>query len=871
MILFIIVITKSKKHLTAELRLVSRAVASSTLLSLLLFLSVSLAYASTGQVTRQDENASNESTTDEQQLVIEVNGQVLTGPFSLSQRRGKRIFLPIGSIAKALGDTLTIKTSAQIVEVRRQTGEVIELDLQLKQIRENGSPVLNFTDTGDINLSLNTDELMLPIEWLAALFGAAAHIDTEANVIRILKESTGGSVTSRAGESHGNLEIYNVDYDYNFNSYSGFNSHNLTLRSMGRIGNGRFNLITHSGKGNNNLLGPLRGGTFSYENEKEQRFMAGDLGTGSDLQFFSSNLRGAWTQIPLRGTLVTAFAGRTMSGSLPLPAFSIEESEIIQKHNNGLKYDTTVMGGYATFGSKAGSQIINKSWLVSAGGMKFNGANRSGVMLSAASNYISRKARLQGDFAFGNFKGRQNDETEVKGTGLAADVSGSYDLTEKLTVQGRYTYVSKNFLSPQAGTSSPVRLMAAGVSWSPTTWISTSFYSSLVKRPGSNSTDKNVVATLSLNPRGSMPSIFISHTQSSNSQISKSAFTTINASKDFSRFRAFVNVSRMQIAKNTSLNAQAGASLRLNESNNLVVTQSFGSKGSTSGTADWYSSSLFNNRLNFGGGIGYSRSTQSQFALTERLSASVRLPRETSLQVTYSHNQGGSQLQVSVRGSLFRKSNSQMLTDAPVKEIKSFGSASGRVYQDVNLNGKFDPGTDQTQSNVQIRIDGNLYATSDENGIFRIDNVKVGEHEIYMDLLSVRADLTILDKERRQFTLESGRDSLIDFRLVRTGRVTGVIWNDSNENGIMDVGEEPLTDARVVASSNRDSLSDENGVFTIGDLTPGEHTIIIDEKTLPNGMKSANSSITVKIAAGKETDGIKVPVILIPAEVKRFD
>jgi hypothetical protein len=212
-----------------------------------------------------------------------------------------------------------------------------------------------------------------------------------------------------------------------------------------------------------------------------------------------------------------------------------------------------------------------------------------------------------------------------------------------------------------------------------------------------------------------------------------------------------------------------------------------------------------------------------------------------------------------------------MLTDASVKEIKSFGSASGRVYQDVNLNGKFDPGTDQTQSNVQIRIDGNLYATSDENGIFRIDNVKVGEHEIYMDLLSVRADLTILDKERRRFTLEPGRDSLIDFRLVRTGRVTGVIWNDSNENGIMDAGEEPLTDARIVASSNRDSLSDENGVFTIGDLTPGEHTIIIDEKTLPNGMKSANSSITVKIAAGKETNGIKVPVILIPAEVKRFD
>jgi hypothetical protein len=414
--------------------------------------------------------------------------------------------------------------------------------------------------------------------------------------------------------------------------------------------------------------------------------------------------------------------------------------------------------------------------------------------------------------------------------------------------------------------------MAAGASWRSASWISASLYSSLVKRPGiNNSTDKNFVGTLSLTPRGSMPSVFISHSQSNSTQTSKSAFTTVNVSKDFSRLRAFVNASRIQIAGSTSVTAQAGASLRINYANNLTITQSIGSRGSISGTADWYGSGLFNNRLSLGGGIGYTKSNQSQFALAQRVSASVRLPRQASLQFTYSHNQGGSQLQISMRGSLFSKSNAHMLSDAPIKEIKNFGSASGRVYQDVNLNGKFDPGTDQAQANVQIRIDGNLYATSDENGIFRINNVKVGEHEIYMDLLSVRADLTILDKERRKFILDSGRDSLIDFRLVRTGRVSGIVWNDTNENGKMDAGEEPLTDVRLVTSSNRDALTDENGVFTIGDLTPGEHTILIDEKTLPNGTKSGVSLVTIRVDAGKESDGIKLPVILIPAEVKRFN
>jgi hypothetical protein len=67
-----------------------------------------------------------------------------------------------------------------------------------------------------------------------------------------------------------------------------------------------------------------------------------------------------------------------MSGLLPLPLFSTEESEIVQKHNSNLKYDTTVMGGYVTFGTQSGFQNRNKNWLLSAGGMRFSGANRSG-------------------------------------------------------------------------------------------------------------------------------------------------------------------------------------------------------------------------------------------------------------------------------------------------------------------------------------------------------------------------------------------------------------------------------------------------------------------------------------------------------------
>jgi hypothetical protein len=242
--LFIIVPNKAQKHSTAGQRCAFKALTNFILVGLLCLWSATAVFPSEKDSGRLGETASNEAGA-EQQLIIEVNGQALTGPFSVPQRRGTRIFLPAFSIAKALGDTLSVNSPAQAVKVRRQTGEVIDLDLELRQIRENGSVVLSFTDGGDITLTNNAEELMLPIEWMAALFGASAHVDNASNVIRILKQSPGDLAVSRSGDARGNLEIYNVDYDYNFNSYGGFHSHNLTLRAIGRLGGGRFNLITY--------------------------------------------------------------------------------------------------------------------------------------------------------------------------------------------------------------------------------------------------------------------------------------------------------------------------------------------------------------------------------------------------------------------------------------------------------------------------------------------------------------------------------------------------------------------------------------------------------------------------------------------------
>lgn len=799
-----------------------------------------------------------------QNLLIVVNGRTLTGVNSSPQQRNGRLFLPVAGIANELGDTINVETSSRVVTVRRQTGITADFNANLNQVRENGSVILVVSNVSEIIFPPNAGELMLPVEIVSELLGVSVHLDEAAKTI-VVTRGQAQAETVKNGARHSIFDLYQVNYEYNANRFNSTTNQSLILSASGRIADGRFTLLSNLSGGFKNFN--FRNGTFIYERANEQKFILGDFGSGTDLQFMSATVRGAAAQIPVGNIRVTAFGGRSSSGeffSLPVQALT---DELPFENRKNFQYDTNIFGVYATFGA-SGNNFRPKSFVFSAGVMRFAAPTRSGEMLTGSFQYNFKRLRVQADVAAGKFSGFRNDAEHSSGFASALDISASYQLSDKLTFQGRFAYVGKNFFSAQAGQREPVKLYAGGVMWQPKKWLTVSLSGSNASRFGANSgRDRFITATLNLTPRN-LPSVFFSHTESSTPQIRSASFTLLSASKQFSRWRLFMNAARIKTIGGASLNAQFGTSFRINDTNTLEVSQSFGNRGVFSGLVDWQTSNLFSDRMSLSAGFGYNRGSSS-VNLTGRVSANLRLPRRNSLQVSYFQNGAGTTLLFSLRGSLFKKRAAENAFNAPVSEINSYGSFSGRVYQDINLNGKFDAGVDKPQANVKVRVDGNRYIESDANGFFKIEGVKTGEHRIYLDLLSVRADLTLLDGAEQRATLVSGRDSVVDFRLVRTGRITGVVWLDANENGKFDAGEETLSDVRV-AGSGRDTLTDSNGVFVIGDLPPGEHTIFVDEKTLPEKMKSALTPISVKVLAGRESGEANFPVIFIPAEVKRF-
>ena len=795
--------------------------------------------------------------------VIIVNERALAGPNSAAQLRGGRLFLPVATIAQALGDTFSSDSTLRVVTIRRQNGTTATFNAPLNQVLENGAVVLSVSGTADLVFPPTPNELMLPAEIVAALLDVTVRRD-ESNAIVITRKGIRAE-TIHTGDKHGPFELFQLEYDYNYSRYSSSGDHSLVLRGTGRVGDARLSFIANSSMGvTHNPSRPiLQGGTVRLDRPNGQSFVGGEFGTGTDVEFLSAAVRGGLVQLPLSRVRLDFFGGQTTSGvpETPLNQTRLSYSPL------AIRYDTSIFGAIAT---TAGQTSRQPDFTFSAGGMHFGGSSRKGDMVAGGLKYMSGLNRFQADLAVGQFSGTNRDGTQTKGTGLAMSLTGSYHLTDEVLLQGRYAYVGQTFLSPQSGLHEPTNLAAAGVSWQPRRWFTAALSGSTATTPGRfNQFNRYVTASVSVAPDNALPSLFISHTQSGTTQLRNSAFTLVTATKKFHRWNMFVNGSRVKTFGNTVLNVQAGGNIRISESNSLEVSQSLGSRGLLSGMATWQASNLFRNHLGFSAGLGYTKSDNAIFHTSQQLSASLKLPRNTSMQFSYLRTQAGTTALLNLRGLLFSSKRAERAINGPLAELNSYAAIHGRVYQDVNLNGRFDQGIDQPQANVRVRVDGSRYVVSDVNGNFRIDSVARGEHAVYLDLLSVRADLTLLDNTHQLITLDSNRDVMVDFRVVRTGRISGVVWLDANDNGRRDEGEQVLSDVRVVTGSGRDTLTDEKGYFMIGDLPPGEHILLLDEKTIPEQTRSAAGSQTVKVAAGSETVTV-FPVAPLPDRVKKF-
>src|SRR5215813_12676347 len=210
------------------------------------------------------EPAPNKPTAQDTSVII-VNERALVGPNSAAQLRGGRLFLPIATIAQALGDTFSSDATLRIVTIRRQNGTTAVFNAPLNDVRENGAVVLTVSGTADLVFPPISYELMLPAEIVAALLDVIVRRD-EHNAIVISRKGVPAG-TIRTGAKHAPWELFQIEYDYNFSRYTTEGDHSLVLRGTGRVGDARLSFIANTAIGvtGNSTRPTLQGGTVRLD------------------------------------------------------------------------------------------------------------------------------------------------------------------------------------------------------------------------------------------------------------------------------------------------------------------------------------------------------------------------------------------------------------------------------------------------------------------------------------------------------------------------------------------------------------------------------------------------------------------------------
>ena len=157
--------------------------------------------------------------------------------------------------------------------------------------------------------------------------------------------------------------------------------------------------------------------------------------------------------------------------------------------------------------------------------------------------------------------------------------------------------------------------------------------------------------------------------------------------------------------------------------------------------------------------------------------------------------------------------------------LVSRSSAMGLIFNDINGNGKFDPG-DFGIAKVKVVLDGKTQRVTENSGRYRFDDIPTGTHKIQMDLRSLPIGYLPVGPMRKEFELSEGVQYRFDCAVTAERTVNGRVFVDLNGNKFLDA-EEPGVPAARVRLGALEVEADADGYYLFERVPGGTHTLAV--------------------------------------------
>jgi hypothetical protein len=165
--------------------------------------------------------------------------------------------------------------------------------------------------------------------------------------------------------------------------------------------------------------------------------------------------------------------------------------------------------------------------------------------------------------------------------------------------------------------------------------------------------------------------------------------------------------------------------------------------------------------------------------------------------------------------------------------VAAIGEISGKVFNDVNMNGKFDDGEIGVGGILLALGDGKMAQTMGD-GYYRMLDVRAGTAILTLDTITLPFNLLPLAEAKKTIEVKAGEYYEENFPLYALRTVIGTVFVDENGNNRLDTGEKGVTDV-VLKCADSTAITDNTGRFFLKKLPGGKQEVILDVKSIPAG------------------------------------
>lgn len=271
---------------------------------------------------------------------------------------------------------------------------------------------------------------------------------------------------------------------------------------------------------------------------------------------------------------------------------------------------------------------------------------------------------------------------------------------------------------------------------------------------------------------------------------------------------------------------------------------------------------LLGNLLTLNFGIGQADSKvikQSNW----RIGGSILVPW-IGQRIGFAYNQVSKSFQFQLNLQGFWGRNGVLLNSAtaPTRVEIPKGRLVGRFFVDNDLNGVFDPVIDRPLPGMKIITNNSIAGVTDEAGKYVVNNLTQGFLGVATDPSAVPASFAFMTPTRQDVFILPNRTRTIDFRFAKLAKLSGTISSPNKDTS-------SVKDIRLfLDGTDRDTLTDENGAFSITDVPPGKYLLKIDPDYLQRDQQAVEQGVTIDLKPGEKLKNIVFTLKEKPPEVE---